>query len=159
MNANDILVYGHLWVLKHVEGLTEDQWETPSVCGWWSVKNIIAHLASFEHVLADIFKQCVEDGPTPTLDQFIRKDGDSFNAVQVDQRKSLSPKDVLDEYRQTQAGVMKILPKIPLDTLRTSGTLPWYGKEYDMEDFIVYSFYGHKREHCAQIAVYRDTLK
>jgi hypothetical protein len=39
------------------------------------------------------------------------------------------------------------------------GLLPWYSAEYDLEDYITYAFYGHKREHCAQIAVYRDTLK
>ena len=159
MNANDVLVYGHLWVLKHVEGLSADQWETPGVCGWWSVKNIIAHLASFEHVLVDTLTQCVKDAPTPTLDQFIQKDGDSFNAVQVEQRKSQTPEEVLDEYRQTQTAVMKILSRIRVETLRLPGTLPWSGKEYDLEDFIVYTFYGHKREHCAQIAAYRATLK
>jgi hypothetical protein len=54
---------------------------------------------------------------------------------------------------------MNILPKIPADILHRPGVLPWYGKEYDLEDFIVYTFYGHKREHCAQIAAYRDQLK
>ena len=30
--------------------------------------------------------------------------------------------------------------------------------EYSLEDFIVYTFYGHKREHSAQIAAFRDRL-
>jgi hypothetical protein len=34
-----------------------------------------------------------------------------------------------------------------------------YGLEYALDDFIVYAYYGHKREHTAQIAVFRDTLK
>jgi hypothetical protein len=38
------------------------------------------------------------------------------------------------------------------------GTLPWYGPEYALDDFIVYSYYGHKREHSAQINVFRDQL-
>lgn len=53
---------------------------------------------------------------------------------------------------------MVILDGFSRDMLRKVGALPCYGAEYDLEDFIVYSFYGHKREHCAQIAVYRDTL-
>jgi proline iminopeptidase len=28
--------------------------------------------------------------------------------------------------------------------------------EYALDDFIVYNYYGHKREHSAQIAVFRD---
>ena len=42
---------------------------------------------------------------------------------------------------------------------REPGTLPWYGPEYDLEDFIAYTFYGHKREHMAQVNVFLDTLK
>jgi hypothetical protein len=45
-----------------------------------------------------------------------------------------------------------------LDRRRQNGALPWYGAEYDLEDFIAYSFYGHKREHTAQINVFRDAL-
>jgi hypothetical protein len=158
MNTNDVLKYGHLWVLKHVQGLSEEQWETPNVCGWWSVKNIIAHLTSFENVLVDILNQCLEGGPTPVLDQFIRMDGDSFNALQVDLRKNWTPRQGLDEYSQAQSVVMALLKKLPADMLRQVGSLPWYGAEYDLEDYIVYSFYGHKREHCAQIAIFRDSL-
>ena len=49
--------------------------------------------------------------------------------------------------------------RVPLELRRKTGTLPWYGDEYDLEDLVAYSNYGHKAEHCAQIAVYRDTLK
>jgi hypothetical protein len=31
--------------------------------------------------------------------------------------------------------------------------------EYSLDDYIVYSSYGHKREHGAQINVFKDTLK
>ena len=41
---------------------------------------------------------------------------------------------------------------------RENGTLPWYGAEYSLDDFIVYTYYGHKREHAAQIAAFRDHL-
>jgi hypothetical protein len=42
--------------------------------------------------------------------------------------------------------------------LRSTGTIPWYGEQYSIEDLIVYQYYGHKREHVAQIWVYRDHL-
>ena len=48
------------------------------------------------------------------------------------------------------------LLRVPAATLRQPGTLPWYGAEYAVDDLIVYTAYGHKREHSAQIAVYRD---
>lgn len=51
---------------------------------------------------------------------------------------------------------MALVAQIPAETARLTGTLPWYGAEYALDDFVVYTFYGHKREHSAQIAVFRD---
>jgi hypothetical protein len=53
---------------------------------------------------------------------------------------------------------MTLAARISADVYRQNGTLPWYGSEYDLDDFIVYTFYGHKREHSAQIAAFRDWL-
>jgi hypothetical protein len=159
MNAGDVMKYGHLWVHKHLDGLTDEEWMTPGVCGWWSVREIIAHLASFEQVLVEVLDSFITSQPTPTLEQYKTMRGDDFNEVQVNQRKGKSPSDVLKEYDHLHEEVRQRLPKIPTATLRQAGTIPWYGMEYDLEDFIVYAFYGHKREHMAQVAMYRDKLK
>lgn len=159
MNAHDVLMYGHRWVHMHVDDLSQDQLLAPNVCGVWSTKDILAHLASFECLLVEVFQGFVEPGPTPTLDQHNSMDGDSFNAVQVGQRENSSPTETIAEYDDAYRQVMSLLPHIDPETLHRPGTLPWYGKEYSLEDFIVYQYYGHKREHMAQVAVYRDTLK
>jgi uncharacterized protein (TIGR03083 family) len=159
MDANAILMYGHLWVLKHLEGLTDEQWQQPGVCGVWSTKDIVAHLASFEWVLADVLLGFVDPGPTPTLDQYLDMDGDAFNAAQVERRKRLAPAQTLAEYNAGYERVMELLPRLPEGLLQEAGRLAWYGDEYALDDLIVYQYYGHKREHMAQVAVYRDTLK
>jgi hypothetical protein len=51
---------------------------------------------------------------------------------------------------------MTLVAQIPAETLRATGTIPWYGPEYALDDLITYMYYGHKREHSAQIAVFRD---
>jgi hypothetical protein len=159
VNAVDVLKYGNLTVLRTIEGLPEADWRAGGVCGWWSVKDILAHLASFERVLVDVFRSCLNGGPTPMLDQFTGLPGDEFNAVQVDQRKNKSVREILDEYRTVQARTMELARQIPVEGMRQAGILPWYGMEYDLDDFIAYTFYGHKREHCAQINVFRDAIK
>ncbi len=53
MNAHDVLHYGHTCVTRNLDDLPMSEWETEHVCGWWSTKNLIAHLASFEYVLID----------------------------------------------------------------------------------------------------------
>jgi hypothetical protein len=31
------------------------------------------------------------------------------------------------------------------------GSIPWYGPEYALDDLLVYTMYGHKREHAPQL--------
>ena len=157
MDALDILKYGHLTVVSTIKDLAEDQWETQDVCGWWSSKNIIAHLASFELVLVEILSTFIEDVPTPTLKKF-GESPQGFNDGSVAERQYLTPAETWDEYEKTQARTMALMAEIPVEVRRQKGRLPWYGLEYDLEDFVVYTFYGHKREHMAQINVFLDLL-
>jgi hypothetical protein len=157
MNTLDILKYGHLTVVSTIEGVPDSEWDTPDVCGWWSVKNIIAHLASFEHMLSDITKYLQESGPTPTLDLFLNTHQD-FNDTEVGRRQEMSASEVWNEYEQMTAQTKEQIAQLPMEFQRKNGVLAWYGPDYDLEDFIVYTFYGHKREHMAQINVFKDKL-
>lgn len=156
MNLSDILKYGHQTVLKTVDGLPDDAWQKGGVCGVWSVKDIIAHLASFEHALVDVLNGLLDGGPTPYLDQF--RSDEKFNDAQVAKRKGHTPAQVLKEYQDTHAKTMELAARIPPERARENGTLPWYGAEYSLDDFVVYTFYGHKREHCAQVALFKKRL-
>ncbi|HZU67105.1 MAG TPA: DinB family protein [Ktedonobacteraceae bacterium] len=157
MNAKDILKYGQPAVLSTLEGFPESAWETPGACGVWSVKDIIAHLASYEQVLVDILAGFVSRQQAPSLDRFIEL-GSQFNDTEVERRKTRTMREVLDEFNDAHAQVMSLVGKIAPETLRQPGTLPWYGMDYSLDDVIVYMYYGHKREHSAQIAAFRDRL-
>lgn len=157
MNANDILKYGHLTLIKAIDSLPEADWTTGGVCGVWSTKDIIAHLASFEHVLVEILTSFLDGGDTPYLKEYTA--GPEFNDVEVSKRQHLTPVQVLAEYNDAQAETMTLAARLTPEFWRQNGTLPWYGAEYSLDDFIVYTFYGHKREHTAQINVFKDTLK
>ena len=157
MNASDILKYGQGTVLQAIEGLSETGWETPGACGVWSIKDIIAHLTSYEHVILDVLSSFVSSEPTPYLSKYTEPGG-GFNDAEVDARKGKTVKEVLGEFDDTHAQVMALAARIPVETFRQAGTLPWYGMEYALDDFIVYTQYGHKREHSAQIAAFRDHL-
>jgi uncharacterized damage-inducible protein DinB len=157
MNATDILKYGHQTVQQAIEGFPATAWETPGACGVWSVKDIIAHLASYEEVLVDILSGFVGSHPTPSLDTFIELGG-QFNDSEVEKRKSRTVREVLDEFNDAHAQVMELTARIRPEVFRHTRTLPWYGMEYALDDVIVYLYYGHKREHSAQIAAFRDRL-
>jgi uncharacterized damage-inducible protein DinB len=158
MNATDILKYGQLTVLQTIDGFPETAWETPGACGVWSVKDILAHLASYEEVLVDILSGFVGRHPTPSLDRFTGL-GSQFNDTEVERRKARTVKEILDEFNDAHAQVMSLAAKIHPEQSRQAGTLPWYGLDYSLDDVLVYMYYGHKREHSAQIAAFRDRLQ
>lgn len=158
MNALDVMKYGNGTVMGVLSQLSFAHWETDGVCGIWSVKNIVAHLTSYEWVMADILREMTGNGETPHLDA-ARRTGMAFNDEQVDARKPMSAAETLAEYEAAHADVMALAVQVPPEQFREVGTLPWYGAEYSVDDYIAYAIYGHKREHIAQVNVYRDLLK
>lgn len=160
MNALDILKYGHLTVMGALEGLPQSEWETGGVCGVWSVKDIIGHLGAYELLLVDVLSSfTAAGGETPYLDRLFELGPERFNDDEAERRHNLPAQAVLDEYLQTQARNRELAAAVPAETWREVGLLPWYGSEYSLDDFIVYMYYGHKREHTAQVNVYKDWLK
>lgn len=157
MNPLDVLKYGHRTVLKVVDGLPEADWHTPGVVGVWSTKDVIAHLASHEQVLVEILQSLLGEATTPTLDRF-KLGVAEFNDPEVLRRQPMTVDEVRAELADAHAQTLVLLPQIPEDVRRRAGTLPWYGAEYDLEDYICYGCYGHKREHSAQIDSYRSRL-
>src|SRR5207302_6236630 len=83
----------------------------------------------------------------------------AFNDAQVADRAGLPMRAVLDECAAAHERTMALIRRIPEELCRQPGTLPWYGAEYALDDVIVYMYYGHKREHGAQIAAFRDRLR
>lgn len=162
MNASDILHYGHTFVTRNIDDLPLEHWETPNVCGWWSTKLVIGHLASFEHMLVEVlrsFQSGASGGPTPYLDMLNNQGGQLFNDFQIEARKNRSAADLLAEYTAAAEASHRLVGLLDPELLRRPGTLPWYGAEYALDDYIVYQYYGHKREHTAQINVFKDALK
>lgn len=155
MNARDILFYGDRTLHATLARVPQSEWEREGVCGWWSVKNIVAHLASFELVLVDILRNQVDGSDMPYLELY--RDP-TFNDKEVAKRQDTNAAGTLAEYEETHAVAMALVEKLMPEKLREVGTIPWYGDEYSLDDFLVYNQYGHKREHSAQVAVFADIV-
>ncbi|EFH82413.1 maleylpyruvate isomerase N-terminal domain-containing protein [Ktedonobacter racemifer] len=159
MNALDILKSGHQAILRTLEGFPDEAWDSSDACGMWSVKDIIAHLTSYEKVLVDVLGTFVgKEGPTPSLKKFKEMDAPQFNESEVALRKEKSGQDVLFEFNEAHGQVMSLAAQIRPEAFRQVGTLPWFGAEYALDDYIVYTFFGHKCEHFSRIAAFRDRV-
>jgi uncharacterized protein (TIGR03083 family) len=158
MNAVDIFERGHQVVAKAVDGLPDADWETSGVCGVWSVREVVAHLATYEHMLAEALEMLAgADEATPHLDEY-RSRQPGYNEDKVAERRGKSPADVWAEYRAAYDRAVTALRQIPAEKLRAVGTIPWFDPQGSIDDLVVRYGFGHKREHATQIMVYRDRI-
>jgi hypothetical protein len=122
VNALEILRQGHRFLLASLEDFPQEQCYSPRAVGYWSVKDVVAHVGSFELALVEVLEN-------------------------------------LEEYQEAHTRLMAPASHLGPDAWQQEAFLPWYGMEYDLEDFAVYTYYGHKREHGGQIQVFGDRFK
>jgi hypothetical protein len=162
MNTSDVLKYGHLQFLNYVNSIPVEILDKPGACGIWSTKDIVAHILSFELLLSEILNQIKVNDIASNSTPFLKKYTDqtyNFNDIEVTQNKVKDFKELLDEYTKLAEENTEIAKKLSKEKLSTPGTLPWYGAEYSIDDYIIYAVYGHKREHGAQIDKFLDEQK
>jgi hypothetical protein len=161
MNASDILKYGDSFFKGALDGVPENELDTPNVCGTWSVREIVAHLASFELLLNEILIDFTDPGSIPTpLRDLIMVDQMRFNDIQVAERQGRTLDELLAEYESGHQRNMQLIARVPVARMDDSTLIPWYyGGGYSMDDYLVYTYYGHKREHGAHVDVFKDMLK
>ena len=159
MDAISIMKYGQQTVLRTLEAFPESAVNLEGACGFWSVRDIMAHLASYELLLIDVLSTLGGNGPTPYLSQLTGAGGQAFNDTEVSRRRGMTLREVVTEFEDAHRQALALAGKLPPELFTKAGTLPWYGMEYSLDDYIVYQYYGHKREHSAQIAAFRDVIE
>jgi hypothetical protein len=159
MNPIDILKYGQRTILQTLDAFPKSAVDVAGACGFWSVKDILAHLASYELVLVDVLTTFTGGATTPYMKSMMVDGGQAFNDAEVTRRKGNTLSEVLKEFEAAHRQALALAAQISPEVFPRTGTLPWYGMEYALDDYIVYAFYGHKREHSAQIAAFRDVIE
>lgn len=154
MNVAEQLENAHLLVIQTVDNLPELEWDIPTASGSWSVKDIVAHLASFEHLLVDVFKTFLETSPTTLYLAQYSTQHDDFNHIQVEARSNHTAQQVIDEFEEAQAEATSLLARIPVETIEKKETLTW-DKERSLGDFVGV-LTGHIQRHCAEITAFRN---
>ena len=157
MDAVTIMFYGNRTFLGALEGLDFANWEEPSVCGIWSIKNIVSHMAATEILFADVFGMFTGAVERPMFDRYSQTYG-TWNDDTVAERALMTCEEALAEYHAAYEEKMERARQLSPGLLAQTGIIPWYGDNYSLDDYIVYGDYGHKREHAAQIMAFRDRL-
>ena len=147
MDAIAVLMYGQRQVQATLDRYGADDWERIAL-GVWTAKDLVGHLGAFEVRFADVLATFVG---APVLSDLIAADPATFNDDQAAVRRDWTIAAILAEFDDAHARAMTHARAIPEARWREVGTIPSYGPEYSLDDLIVYTIYGHKREHEPQL--------
>ncbi len=156
MNAPTILHDAYKTLIRAAVAIPLAHWQENGVCGIWSVKDIVAHMTSYEQVKVEVLTGFLHSAPSPLLDLLLA-DSQRFNLEQVDVRQHLSAQAIMDEYAAAYDTARRLLDQIPPEMRQQNGTMPWYGNDYNLDDYLAYQ-YGHACEHAAQINLFRTQI-
>jgi hypothetical protein len=148
MNTLDVLRYGQLTIRATMDRYAEDDWSRIAL-GVWTAKDLLGHLGAFEVRFAD---QLAPFAGASVESNLPSADPRTFNDDQAAVRRDWTVDEVIAEFLEAHDRVMRHAAQISPVVWRETGTIPWYGAEYSLNDLVVYQQYGHKREHDPQLA-------
>jgi hypothetical protein len=135
------------------EGLLDEKGEV----GEWSIKNVLAHLTSWERIVIDFLPERLATGNRPHIFSVMSADQDAWNAQQVASREHLTPKEQLDEFEQTRQALLQLLYDLGEETLNRQH--PWPEWQGTLAAYILEQVGGHEREHQEAVLAAAERLR
>ena len=153
MNPHDVLRYGERTFRNAISSLEPSDW-TRIVAGVWTPKDVVGHISAIQwQGVSALAPFAGED--VPPAEHELADDVD-FNMGQAAIRAGWPVERVVEEFGTVQAELRRLAGKVDDETWRRVGTIPWYGPEYSLEDYVVYRIYGHIREHATHLGMATD---
>lgn len=126
--------------------LPDAQLVEPLVIGTWSVKDILAHVTTWEQETLKALPLIIHGG---TLPRYSTQYGgiDAFNALMTEQKRDLSLSDVLTQLDETHNLLLDYIQTVPEEHFKT---------ETRFRRRLRLDTYSHYREHAAMIREWRQ---
>ena len=127
-------------------GLPDAQLTQPGVMGDWSVKDILAHVTTWEQESLKYLPLIIQGGRPP---RYSTKYGgiDAFNAQMREQKRGLSLADVLRQLDETHRRLIDYVQSAPEEQIR---------QETRFRRRLRFDTYRHYREHASVIWEWRE---
>ncbi len=132
-------------LLDAITTLPEALLDEKGVVGEWSIKNVLAHLTSWERVVTDFLPERIATGSRPHILAIMSAEEDGWNAQQVASREHLTPREQLDEFQRTRQALLQVLHELGEEALNRQH--PWPEWQGTLETYILEQVGGHEREH------------
>lgn len=129
-------------------GLPDARLEEPGVVGDWSVKDVLAHVTTWEEEALKYLPVIAAGNRTP---RYASVGGiDAFNARESERKRSLSIAEVKRELYETHRRLIEFIEGAPEDQFRT---------ETRFRRRLRYDTYGHYPEHAEAIREWRERVE
>ena len=130
--------------------LDKTQYFTEGVIPGWSIKDILAHIASWHHRLLKWLDAAVHNEVPAISGPDSVEEMDALNAQFYQQNKALPLDAVLTDFRTTHQHIMDIVQAMPEEDLMSPHRFAW-SKGEPLWQAIAGDTYEHYREHIEQI--------
>jgi hypothetical protein len=130
-------------------GLSVLEMLQPGVTGPWSVRDILAHVTTWEQEALKYLPVILKGGKPPRYS--VAYGGiDAFNALMTDRKKGLSFREVLRQQEDTHRSLVAYIERVPEDQLRS---------ETRFRRRLRYDTYSHYPIHAAAIRKWRASRR
>ena len=129
-----------------VAAVPEERRETPALEGGWSVKDVLAHVTTWEEEALKKLPVILEGGRTPKYS--VAYGGiDAFNALMHEKNGGRTLAQVMDRLKRTHRKLVKYVESVPDEA---------FMKEGRFMSRLRYDTYRHYPEHTEMIRVWRE---
>ena len=143
----DAMRTGYTTLEKNLAPLDEAQMTTPGVNGPWSIKDNIAHIVTWQHILRDRLHAAARgETPTPYGSDPADEDIDRLNEQFYQQNKSRQLADVLVDFRTTYAQIEEAVQSTSEEDLIDPQRFTW-AKGIPLWRYVAGDTYEHYLEH------------
>jgi uncharacterized damage-inducible protein DinB len=131
--------------LDCIQGLSEAQLSQKGVIDEWSIKEVLAHIAAWEEVLAKNLPERLKTGAYPADFQMIDGDNDDWNARETARREHFTAQEQLDELRRNREAILQIVQG--LDDATFQRPQPWPQWQGTLAEYLLAVLNEHEQEH------------
>lgn len=119
------------------------------VVGEWSLKNVLAHLAAQERIVAATTPKRLRTRAMPAVIAAINADAERWNAEHVAAAERLTPAEQRADLADARATLVEMIRALGDETLARPN--PWPGWQGTLAEYLIAAIAGHEREHCEAI--------
>jgi len=113
-------------VVDFFSALADEQWQVEVYTEGdnWTIRNVLAHFVTSERGLHKLFENVLEGGIGASDDFSI----DRYNARQQEKTKDLTPQELLEQFADVRADLVKWVSKLSQEDLAIEGRHPYLGQ-------------------------------